>query len=70
MKMQIIIISVICFTSLTVSTSSIPDTSTKGVSVPLCNMFGCDCVPPAGARCCRGYRYDRISKQCRRVIQT
>lgn len=40
----------------------------EGISVPICNMFGCDCVPPSGARCCVGYRYDPRSHKCRKVI--
>lgn len=33
-----------------------------------CSLFGCDCIPPAGARCCTGYRYDQRSQQCRLVV--
>lgn len=42
----------------------------QGHPVPMCNMFGCGCVPPRNAKCCRGYRFDRRSKQCRKVSTT
>ncbi|GFW49378.1 hypothetical protein TNCV_3058851 [Trichonephila clavipes] len=45
--------------------------STKGVSKPFCNMFGCrDCSPPPGAQCCEGFIYDSRSRQCRKLYLT
>lgn len=41
----------------------------QGESEPLCNMFGCDCIPPPNERCCTGYKYDILSRMCRRVIE-
>lgn len=38
-----------------------------GVSQPLCNMFGCDCVPPPKAKCCDGYEFDVLSGNCRQI---
>lgn len=50
--------------------SCAPQQFDDGVSVPVCNMFGCDCVPPPGSKCCIGYGYDPRSKQCRPIIKT
>lgn len=74
------IIFFICILSLTIAiSSSVGQYSTVqsypkvqgtgGVSAPMCSMFGCDCVPPSGARCCTGYRYDPRSQKCRKVIR-
>ncbi|KAG8179125.1 hypothetical protein JTE90_012534 [Oedothorax gibbosus] len=32
-----------------------------------CNLFGCNCTPPPGSRCCTGYRYDSKSQSCREL---
>ncbi|KAF8776771.1 hypothetical protein HNY73_013717 [Argiope bruennichi] len=39
-----------------------------GVPQKFCNMFGCDCTPKPGARCCDGYRYDKTSNKCRQIV--
>ena len=44
------------------------DFKLEGASQPLCNMFGCDCIPPLNARCCIGYKYDDLSNKCRPVV--
>ncbi|GFS94357.1 hypothetical protein NPIL_88801 [Nephila pilipes] len=39
-----------------------------GASQRFCDMFGCDCVPPPNAKCCKGYMYDKRSEKCREVF--
>lgn len=67
--MKTAIITIACFLCLIVAISSAVRPGTKGKSVPMCHMFGCDCEPPRGARCCIGYRYDRRSSQCRKIVR-
>ncbi|GIY63137.1 hypothetical protein CDAR_492441 [Caerostris darwini] len=43
-------------------------TRNNGVSYKFCNTFGCDCTPPANAKCCSGYRYDRKYNKCRELF--
>ncbi|GBN04503.1 hypothetical protein AVEN_74066-1 [Araneus ventricosus] len=39
-----------------------------GVPQKFCNMFGCDCTPKPGAKCCDGYRYDGETNKCRETV--
>ncbi|GIY07548.1 hypothetical protein CEXT_793831 [Caerostris extrusa] len=45
-----------------------PTKRKNGASYRFCDTFGCDCTPPAKAKCCKGYRYDRKNNKCRELV--
>ncbi|GFS94363.1 hypothetical protein NPIL_88831 [Nephila pilipes] len=41
----------------------------QGQPQRFCTMFGCDCTPLLGRRCCEGYVYDNRANRCRELVR-
>ncbi|KAF8776773.1 uncharacterized protein LOC129976132 [Argiope bruennichi] len=40
-----------------------------GAPYRFCDQFGChDCIPPDGAKCCSGFKYDPKANRCRQLV--
>ncbi|GIY63131.1 hypothetical protein CDAR_492401 [Caerostris darwini] len=40
----------------------------NGVTMPFCNMFGCELLDPEKPKCDPGFRYDVEFKRCRKLV--